>query len=115
MQAAAIPAAACLKAPIRRLPVRQLHRTPGLLDLLDRRLGGAGDVERQLGFELAVRQQPHAILGAADDAGRDQRLGVDRRLGVELLGVDRRLHAGSDTTLNFLAKMFLKPRLGRRR
>ena len=32
-------------------------------------------------------------LGAAQDAGLDQRRGVDRCAGVELAGVDRLLHA----------------------
>ena len=81
-----------------------------------RRLGGAGDVEGKLRLDLAVREHAHAILGAADHAGRDQRFGGHGRLGVELLGIDRGLDAGQrHDVLKLLAKMLLKPRFGRRR
>src|SRR5690606_20212291 len=51
------------------------------------------DIEGKLGLEFADRQHAHAVLGAAQHAGLDQRLGVHRLLGLELLGIDRRLDA----------------------
>ena len=69
-----------------------------------------------LGLELAVAEQPHAVLGAAHQAGLDQGRGIDRRAGVELLGVDRRLDRPRLTSLQLERERWCsKPRLGRRR
>src|SRR5690606_9694315 len=66
-------------------------RSACLLDLLDRRLGSAGDVERKLRLDVAIAQHAHAVTDATDDAGLHQRRGVHGFLGVELLGIDRSL------------------------
>ena len=41
------------------------------------------------GERFGAGDQPHAVERAADHAGRDQGVGVDHRLVVELAGVDR--------------------------
>ena len=46
-----------------------------------------------LAFSSPIAEQPHAVLGAAQHAGLDQRRGVDGAAGVELAGVDRLLDA----------------------
>src|SRR6478609_6564981 len=69
-----------------------IDRTASLLDRRDRALRRAGDLERQLGRELALAEQTHAVLAAARDTRRLQRRVVDHRLRVELLGVDQLLH-----------------------
>src|SRR5882672_557421 len=68
-------------------------RAAGLLDRRDRRLGSTPDRELNLGLQLAHAEQAHAVLGAAQHAGLDQRLRVHRCRDVELLGVDRLLNA----------------------
>ena len=45
------------------------------------------------GLQLALPQEAHAVLAAADHAGGDQGVGVDRLLGVELAGFDGVLRA----------------------
>ena len=106
--------AAC--SPLCRLRCQNRDRAAGLLDRRHRRFRGAPDREGDLGLDLAVAQQPHAVLGAAQDAGLDQRRGVDRGLGVELAGLDRGLHAAEIDLVELLGEgMLLKPRLGRRR
>ena len=120
----------CKRRPWQRPPLRSkrysasasaalashdLDRTAGLLDLLDRSLGGAGDVEGQLRRQFAVGEQAHAVLGAADDAGLDQRLGVTVSFASSFLASIAVWMRPSETTLKLLAKMLLKPRLGRRR
>ena len=64
----------------------------GLLDRRDGRFRGAVDREFDLGLELAVAEQLHAVLGAPHQAGLDHGRGVDRAVGIEHAGVDRRLH-----------------------
>ena len=70
---------------------KDFHRAARLLDRRDGGFGGAVYLDRQLGLELTAAEQPHAILGAPDDAGFHQRFGIDGALGVEQLGVDRLL------------------------
>ena len=52
--------------------------------------------ERDLGLDLAAAKNPHAVLGAAQNAGFHQRRGVDRAGGVEPAGIDRLLQASRD-------------------
>ena len=68
-----------------------LDRSAGLLDRLERALRRAGDLEASLGLELALAEQAHAVLAAAGQARRLQRVMVDHALGVELAGVDQLL------------------------
>src|SRR3954454_11637131 len=68
-------------------------RAAGLLDRLDCRLGSTPDRELNLGLQLAHAEKTHAVLGAAQHARLDQRLGVDDCRDVELLGIDRLLDA----------------------
>ena len=54
--------------------------------LLDRRLGlGAGviDGQRQLGLQLALAQQAHAVQRTADETGRHQRRDVHGLAGID--------------------------------
>src|SRR5215217_7085551 len=63
-------------------------------DLLDGRLGGfrgAVDGDLDLRGQLALAEQADAVLLATDDAGLEQRFGVDGLLRVELAGGDRLL------------------------
>ena len=46
-----------------------------------------------LALSSPIAEQPHAVLGAAQDAGLDQRGGVDGRADIELAGIDRLLDA----------------------
>src|SRR3569832_2468625 len=69
------------------------HLAAGRFDGLHRRSGGRPDGQFELGADLAVAQQAHAVLGAADHAGADQGLGVDGLLGFELAGLDGLLQA----------------------
>src|SRR5205814_3382105 len=50
-----------------------------------------GDLERHLGFELALAEQAHAILAAASQAGALERVVIERGLDIELAGIDRLL------------------------
>ncbi len=117
LQAAAIP----LPPPVRRARYSVASAFAGSLTeprpsrLLDRRLGGAGDVEGELRLQVAVGQKPHAVLGAADHAGLDQSLGIDRRLASSLLASTACWIAGERHDVEVSAKMLLKPRFGRRR
>src|SRR5262245_7881842 len=95
-----------------RLGGENRHRAAGLFDRGDRRLGGAGDRQRHLGLELAVAEQAHAVLGPPQDAGLDQRLRVDRRLGVELAGIDRLLNAAEIDLVERLAERFVEAAFG---
>src|SRR5690606_4408907 len=88
--------------------LRQLDRTTSLFDLLDRRLGSACYVEGNLGLQLAAAQKAHAVLGAADDAGLDQCLGVHRLLGVKLACVDSRLNTSQRNFVEVLAEDVLE-------
>src|SRR6516225_1265262 len=72
---------------------QDLHGAAGLIDRLDRGLGSAVDLDIDLGLDLAAAEQPHAALGAAQDASLHQRLGVDDAARIERLGVDRLLEA----------------------
>ncbi len=67
-----------------------------------------------LAFRSPSDSNANAILGAADNAGRVQRLGVNRLLGIELAGIDRSLDAAERHDVEFLAKILLKPRFGSR-
>src|ERR1700730_1251918 len=72
---------------------QDLDRAAGLLDRRDRGLRRAVHLDIQLGLEFTAAEQPHARLRTPDDAGFNQRFGVDGILGVEQLGVDRLLQA----------------------
>src|SRR6266403_2202232 len=53
--------------------------------LLDRRNGGfrrAVDLDIELGFQLTPAEQPHAVLGAPDNAGFHPRFGRRRWIGI---------------------------------
>ena len=60
-------------------------RAAGLFDRRDRRFRSAPDRERHLGLQFAHAEQPHAVLGAAQQAGLDQGGGVDGRAGMSSL------------------------------
>src|SRR5579863_6022311 len=70
---------------------QDLDRAAGLFDRCNRGLGGAVNLDIELGLDLAAAEQPHAVPGAAQHAGLHQRLRGDRLLGVDQLGVDRLL------------------------
>src|SRR5207249_3787689 len=70
----------------------QLDRTAGFLHRLTGALRHAGDLERQLGLELALAEQAHTVLAAAGEARSLQRVVIERALQVKLAGVDRLLH-----------------------
>src|ERR1700694_700387 len=72
---------------------QDFHRAARLSAPRDRRFRRAVNLDVQLGLEFTPAKQPHAILGASDNAGFHQRFGVDGALGVEQLGVDRLLNA----------------------
>src|SRR5215218_4048997 len=73
----------------RVLALDELDRTAELFDCLARALRHTGDLETDLGLELALAEQADAILAAARQADALQRLMVEQRLGVELAGVDQ--------------------------
>src|SRR6185369_10687287 len=87
----------------RVLALDQLDRAAGLLDRFARALGHAGDLECQLGLELALAKQPDAVLAAARQARALERRMVERALDVELAGVDRLLHR-ADVHLGIVAR-----------
>src|SRR5690606_22996540 len=70
---------------------RKLDGSTGLLDLFDSCLGGACRFDRDLCLQLAIRKDAYAVLDATDNAGGLESSGIDSRLGVELLGIDRSL------------------------
>src|SRR5579883_2451620 len=81
---------------LRRLAVvlrrcEQLDRAAGLLDRGNGRLRGAVHLDIDLRLDLAAAEQPDATQSAPEHAGLHQRLGVDHRARIELLGVDRLL------------------------
>src|SRR5262249_32936839 len=67
------------------------HRAAGLLDRRHRRLGGAVDLDIDLGLDLAAPQEPHTILGSAQHARLHERFRVDHGARINLLGVYRLL------------------------
>src|SRR4051812_16832573 len=77
----------------RRRLWRQNHFAAGLLDRGDGRGRGGGDVDRQLGRDLALAEQPDRRLGATHQAGSLELGARDRAGGVQPLGVDRGLDA----------------------
>ena len=83
------------------LTLDQLDRTAGLLHRLARALGHASDLEGQLGLELALAEQPDAVLAAASKACGLQRVVVERALDIELAGIDRLLD-GADVHLGII-------------
>src|SRR5579871_5007010 len=89
---------ACGPVPSRLVPFGLLRcdhfdAAAGLLDGRDGRLRGASHLESELGLDLALAQQAHAITQAPEHAGRDQRLAVDSLGNVETAGIDRLLQA----------------------
>src|SRR5262249_13935116 len=54
-------------------------------------LGGAVDLDVDLGLDLAAAKQPHAAPGAPQHAGLHQRFRVDHAARVQRLGVERLL------------------------
>src|SRR5574338_114875 len=96
----------------RVLALDQLDRSTGLLHRLARAPGHAGDLERQLGLELALAEQADAVLAAARQARRLERVMVERALGLELAGVDCLLHR-ADVHLGIIAREdVVEPALG---
>src|SRR5215470_15037894 len=95
-----------------RLGGENRHRAAGLFHRRDRRFGGAGNGERDFGLELALAQQAHAVLRPPQDAGLDQRIDIDRGLGVELAGVDRLLQAAEIDLVELLAERLVEAALG---
>src|SRR5437764_14609570 len=73
----------------RVLALDQLDRPAGILDRLARTFGHAGDLERQLGLELALAEQPNAVAPTARQARGLQRSMIERTLDIQLAGVDR--------------------------
>src|SRR5206468_11289669 len=63
----------------------------GLLDRLARALRRTSHLERQLRLDLALAEQANAVLAAARQPGRLERIMVERALGIELAGVDHLL------------------------
>ncbi len=61
------------------------------------------DGERQLGLDLAGAEEAQAVLGAAHDAGGDERIEIDRLAGVEALVVDRLLQRADVDLVEVLA------------
>ncbi len=70
---------------------QDLHRTASLLDRGNGRLGCTPHHEIDLGLDFAAAEQLHAVAGAAQHAGLHQHIDVDRVLGIEGTGIDRRL------------------------
>src|SRR5262245_12801493 len=95
-----------------RLGRQDRDRAAGLFDRRHRRLGRAGDRDGDLGLELALAQEPDAVLGPPQDAGLDQDLGIDRGLGVELAGVDRGLQAAEVDLAELLAERLVETARG---
>src|SRR5271163_4642190 len=91
---------------------RQNHFAAGLLDRRHRRRRGARDVDRQLGLELALGEQPDRLVGMAHQAGGLQRGTGDVDLGVEPPGLDRGLDPPQIDDLESLAKNILEAALG---
>src|SRR5581483_7065088 len=71
---------------------RQHDLAAGGFDGGDRRFRGARDLEGDTGLEFALGKEAHAVAGAAQYAGGDQLLRIDRTLGAELAGIQRLLH-----------------------
>src|SRR5919106_789430 len=71
----------------------QRHRAAFGFDRLDRALRGAGHLEGKLRGDLAVAEEPHAVLGAPDQASFLQGFDRDWFLAVETAGIDRGLNA----------------------
>src|ERR1700722_12692417 len=70
---------------------RQHNLAARLLHRRDRRLRGAGDLDRDRRLELTFGQQANAVADATQQPGGDQRLAVDRFPGREPVGVQRLL------------------------
>src|SRR4029079_15180711 len=87
--AASCSAAETIESSLPRAPFRQIwgsgglfalfnlrcqdfDRTAGLLDRGHGRFGSPIDLEIHLGLDLAVAQEPHAVLGAPHQAGLDK-------------------------------------------
>src|SRR5688572_9208689 len=70
----------------RVLALDDLDRTASLFDRLARALRRTGDLESQLGLQLALAEQADAVLATASEASGLQRVMVERALGVELAG-----------------------------
>src|SRR5579862_9476357 len=84
--------------PSRLVPFGPLGRdhfdaAAGRFDSRDGRLRRAGHFERELGLDLPLAQQAHAIAQTPEHAGRDQRLAVDGLGNVEPAGIHRLLQA----------------------
>src|SRR3546814_9661809 len=76
----------------RRNDFDHIDLAAGLLDRFDRALRRAGDQEADLGGQIALGEQAHAVLAATGEGSGLQRRMVDGRVGVQLAGVDRLLH-----------------------
>src|SRR5215467_6036354 len=72
---------------------QDLNRAACLLDRGHGRFGGAPDRKGDFCLDLADAEQPDPVPGSPQHAGLDQRNRIDRAAGIELAGIDRRLHA----------------------
>src|SRR5260370_14989598 len=70
---------------------RQLDLAAGLLDRGDRRRRGARDLHFNLGLDLALAKEAHAVPRILEQAGGLHGGSVDGLAGVELVVVDRLL------------------------
>src|SRR6516164_4982289 len=73
---------------LRGLRRNHLDAAAGLLDRGNGGLGGAGDLDRQLGLDLALGQQADAVALAPDHAGTHQGGAIHRGARRELARVD---------------------------
>src|SRR5262249_29986094 len=76
-----------------RLWRQHFDRAAGLLYRGYGGFRGAVDRKRNLGLDFTGAEEPDAVLGAANDAGFEQRRRIDLGRGIEHAGVDRRLDA----------------------
>src|SRR5579862_3189832 len=76
-----------------RFPLRRqdLHRAAHPLHRGNGRFGRPEDRYRDFGLDFAIAEEPNAVLRPAQDAGLDQRRGVDLAGRIEATGVDRGL------------------------
>jgi hypothetical protein len=82
----------------------QRDRAAFRLDRLDRTRRRAGDLEGKLTRDLAISEQAHAVLGAADQPRRLQRLDSDRLLAVEPARIDGGLDAAEIELVELLGE-----------
>src|ERR1700688_3011648 len=95
-----------------RLRPDQFYRSARLFDSRRCRLRCPMDLERHRRLQLAIGEQLHAVPLPADHTGGFQGNSVDRRLGVELAGIDRLLNAAEADLIIVLGKDVVEAALG---